>query len=127
MINQILAVTGGALTLLWGISHLIPTASVVKGFGHISADNKHIITMEWIIEGAALIFLGILTFLTTFVNFYSPVTAAVHWSVIVMLVVLTLISVFTGFLIKMVPFKLCPFIFTVSALFILVARIGIFR
>jgi len=36
----------GALTLLWGISHLFPTSGVVEDFGDISSDNKLIITME---------------------------------------------------------------------------------
>ena len=48
MPNQILLYIGAALPFLWGISHLFPTASVVKGFGNISADNKNIITMEYI-------------------------------------------------------------------------------
>lgn len=50
----------GAITIFWGISHLFPTKKVVKGFGEISVDNKRIITMEWIIEGATLIFIGTL-------------------------------------------------------------------
>jgi len=37
---------GSSLPLLWGIAHLFPTKSVVKGFGEISEDNKNIVTME---------------------------------------------------------------------------------
>jgi len=51
MTNQILLYTGAAMTLIWGVSHLFPTKSVVKGFGDITIDNKRIITMEWITEG----------------------------------------------------------------------------
>ena len=40
---------GAGLTALWGIAHLVPTKSVVDGFGDISEDNRHIITMEWIV------------------------------------------------------------------------------
>jgi hypothetical protein len=58
--NSILLYLGAALTTLWGISHLFPTGNVVKGFGAISADNRHIITMEWINEGVTLIFTGVL-------------------------------------------------------------------
>ena len=53
MLNQILFYVGGAITLLWGIAHLFPTKSVVKGFGKISIDNKHLISLEWIIDGLA--------------------------------------------------------------------------
>ncbi len=36
MLNQILLYIGSLLTLLWGIAHLFPTKSVIKGFGNIS-------------------------------------------------------------------------------------------
>ena len=57
--NQILAYIGAGLTTLWGIAHLFPTRNVVADFGDISEDNRHIITMEWIVEGVALIFIGV--------------------------------------------------------------------
>jgi hypothetical protein len=40
---------------VWGIVHLLATKGVIAGFGELSADNRHIITMEWIVEGVALI------------------------------------------------------------------------
>ena len=49
---------GSAIIILWGIAHIMPVRSVVKGFGSISTDNKRIITMEWIAEGLILIFIG---------------------------------------------------------------------
>ena len=58
MLKPILLYAGAALTTLWGIAHLFPTKSVVKGFGRLSADNKNILTMEWITEGIFLIFIG---------------------------------------------------------------------
>ena len=60
MLNQILLYLGALLPLGWGIAHLSPTKAVVAGFGEISIDNRRIITMEWITEGVALIFLGAL-------------------------------------------------------------------
>ena len=33
-----------------GIAHFFPTASVVRGTGEITADNKRIITMDWILR-----------------------------------------------------------------------------
>ena len=51
MVNQALLYSGSVLLTFWGVSHLIPTKSVVKRFGDISSDNERIITMEWIIEG----------------------------------------------------------------------------
>ncbi len=60
MLNQVALYSGSAFIAFWGIAHLFPTRSVVSGFGGISVDNKRIITMEWIVEGIALIFIGFL-------------------------------------------------------------------
>ena len=46
MINDILLYVGSVIIFLWGLGHLIPTKSIVSGFGKISGDNKKIITME---------------------------------------------------------------------------------
>ena len=118
MINLLLLYLGAALTTLWGISHLFPTHSVVKGFGTISADNQRIITMEWIVEGVALIFIGALIAIVTIIDPINSVAKAVYILSVIGLLVLALVSLFTGFKIKFLPFKLCPVIFTVSAILI---------
>ena len=109
MINQILIFIGGAVTLIWGVSHLFPTKSVVKGFGEISRDNKHIITMEWIIEGVALIFIGIIVAGVTIIERVNNVSAFVYLSSATVLIVLAVISLLTGYKVNFLPFKLCPF------------------
>jgi hypothetical protein len=50
----------GAVLGVWGVAHLFPTRNVVNGFGAITQDNRRVITMEWINEGATLIFIGVL-------------------------------------------------------------------
>ncbi len=119
MINLIMLYLGAALTALWGIAHLFPTVSVVKGFGAISADNQRIITMEWIVEGASLIFIGVLVASVTTTDPMSAVSKAVFMLSAIGLFVLAAVSLFTGFKVNFLPFKLCPFIFTASALLIL--------
>ncbi len=119
--NTILTVLGALLTVLWGVAHLFPTKNVVKSFGDISKDNKHIITMEWINEGATLIFLGSLVIISLIVT-GAPVQY-INFSVSVMLLVLSLISLFTGFKVKFLPFKLCPIIFTASAICLVIGSI----
>ncbi len=106
------------LTVAWGVSHLFPTKNVVKGFGNISLDNQRVITMEWINEGATLIFIGVLTAAVTLVDPASVVAHTVYWLAIGMLVVLSIISLFTGFKINFLPYRLCPIIFTGSAILI---------
>jgi len=120
MPNQILLYIGAALPFLWGVSHLFPTASVVKGFGNISADNKNIITMEWIIEGVALIFIGIIVAGVTFIGADNSVSEFIYIASAAMLIVLAVVSLFTGYKVNFFPFKLCPFLFTLSSLLIII-------
>ena len=120
MADQILLYIGSALTVIWGIAHLFPTKSVVQGFGDISIDNKRIITMEWIIEGVALIFIGVLVGAVTVVDATNTVSTVVYSISICGLLVLALVSLFTGFRISFLPFRLCPFIFTASAALIFI-------
>ena len=117
--QAILLYLGAALTGIWGISHLFPTKNVVAGFGDISDDNRHIITMEWIVEGVSLIFIGVLIAVVTFIDPNTAVSTAVYFVSAVGLLVLALVSVLTGFKVNFVPFKLCPFIFTVSAILVI--------
>jgi len=111
---------GGSLTMIWGAAHLFPTGNVVKGFGNISADNVQIIKMEWINEGLTLIFIGLLTIVCTILmNNETRVINAVYFLTFLMLIAMSVLSLFTGFKINFLPFRLCPFIFTVSGLLIL--------
>ena len=120
MAAQIPLHIGAALTIVWGIAHLFPTKSVVRGFGDIGIDNKRIITMEWITEGVALMFIGVLVGAVTFVDPNSEVSAVVYAVSVCGLLALALVSLFTGFRISFLPFRLCPFFFTASALLIFI-------
>lgn len=119
MFNQILFYLGGVITLVWGIAHLFPTKSVVKGFGEISIDNKHIITMEWIIEGIALIFIGVIVIGVTIIDHIAKVSTFIYLASVIVLLLLAVISLFTGFKVNFLPFKLCPFLFSFSAILVL--------
>ena len=119
----VLLYLGAALTALWGISHLIPTRGVVAGFGEISDDNRHIITMEWIVEGVSLIFIGVLVAVVTAIDARADVATAVYIVSAVGLLVLALVSLFTGFKVRFLPFRLCPFILTLSAVLVLVGAL----
>jgi uncharacterized membrane protein YwaF len=93
---------------------------VVKGFGNISIDNANIITMEWITEGFLQIFIGLLINVVT-IKTDSPnkVTNAVYLLTFAMLVAMSILSLFTGFKVDFLPFKLCPVIFMTSGLLII--------
>lgn len=104
-----------SLTALWGIAHLYATKGVVSGFGDLAPDNRRIIKMEWIVEGVALISLAGFVTVATAIDGECAVSSAVYAVAIATLVVLAVVSVFTGFRIAFLPFRLCPFIFGVSA------------
>ena len=120
MENHLLLYIGSALTIIWGIAHLFPTKSVVNDFGDISVDNRRIIAMEWITEGVALIFIGVLVGAVTMVDPIHRVSKVVYGVAIGCLLTLALVSLFTGFRIRFLPFRLCPFIFTASAVLIFI-------
>lgn len=118
MNGAVLLYLGAALVFAWGVSHLIPMRNVVRGFGELSADNRRIIIMEWIVEGVDLIFIGVLVAWVTYLDRISVVSQAVYWISFGMLNVLSVVSAFTGARNSFVAFKLCPYIFTGSSLLI---------
>jgi hypothetical protein len=104
-----------ALTGVWGIAHLFATRGVVAGFGELTADNRRIITMEWIVEGVALVSLASLVAAVTAVDMAATAATAAYAVAVATLLVLALVSLATGFRVAFLPFRLCPLIFTISA------------
>ena len=119
MINQILLYAGAALPLFWGIAHIFPTKNIVAGFGEISNDNKRIITMEWINEAVALIFVAAVVFAVTWIDHTSASAKVIYWLSFIALNTLSVISLATAFKIDFLPYKLCPVFFTSSSILIL--------
>jgi len=122
MISQVLLYVGSAFILFWGVAHLFPTRSVIRGFGDISLDNKRIIAMEWIIEGISLIFIAAVIITVTFIDRTSVISRTIYWICFIMLNVLSVVSLMTGFKVRLLPFKLCPVIFTIASILILLGN-----
>jgi len=116
--NQVVLYVASALTGLWGVAHLFATKGVVAGFGDISTDNRRVITMEWIVEGVALLSIAAFVAAATAVQADSAVSSAVYAVAIGTLIVLAVVSLFTGFKVAFLPYRLCPFIFGASAVLI---------
>jgi hypothetical protein len=114
-VNPVLLYIAAAMTGVWGIAHLFATKGVIAGFGDLSADNRRIITMEWIVEGVALISTAAFVAAATAVEPGAAVSSAVYAVAIGTLVVLAVVSLFTGFKVAFLPFRLCPVVFGVSA------------
>ena len=121
MINEILLAIGGILVFIWGMAHLFPTRGVIKGFGNISEDNKRILLMEWVNEGLTLIFVGILIVAVTFLGEKNSATQQlVYLLSACLLVAMAVLSALTGARVKFLPYRLCPFIFMISAILIII-------
>jgi hypothetical protein len=118
---ELLIYIGGVIITLWGLGHLFPAKSVIAGFGKLSDDNRHIITMEWLAEGFTLIFIGALSLIIASVaDAGDNVANAVFLISAAMLVAMAVLSFFTGFKTSIVPIKACPFVkLTVAILFVL--------
>ncbi len=121
MIGDILLYAGSALITVWGIAHIVPTKSVVNGFGAISQENKRIITMEWIAEGLTLCFIGLLVlFVTISKENQNQVSNIVYWASAAMLLVMAALTSLTGARTSIVPIKICPAVkIVVAILFVL--------
>ncbi len=123
MLESAILFTASGITALWGIAHWMATRGVVRGFGEISLDNQRIITMEWIVEGAALLAIAAFVAAATAIDPASAVSAGVYLVAIASLIVLAVVSLFTGFRIAFLPFRLCPVIFGVSAALIVIGML----
>lgn len=117
MISSAMLYTASVIVIVWGVAHIaIPTKSIVDGFGPITPDNRRILLMEWLMEGALLIFAGSLVVMVTLLAPEADRLAVVVYRMTAMvLVVMAGISQFTGARTAIVPMKLCPAIFLTAA------------
>ncbi|MFC1913482.1 hypothetical protein ACFLX7_04755 [Chloroflexota bacterium] len=121
MTENILFYIGSAVIIVWGIAHIVPTKSVVSGFGAISQDNRRIITMEWVAEGLTLCFIGLLVlFVTLLAQSGSQVSDIVYRASGAMLLAMAGWTLATGARTSIVPIKICPAVKTVVAILFLV-------
>lgn len=120
MPNDILLYLGAVLPIFWGVAHLFPTKSVITGFGEISEDNKQILKMEWINEALTLNFIGVLVIISTIIGGSKAIVSQlIYLTSAIMLFSMALVSLMTGARASQIPFKLCPIIFGIAAIMIL--------
>ena len=114
--RELLVYVGSGVIFVWGVGHLIPTRSIVGGFGDLTIDNRRILTMEWLAEGLTLCFLGVLGALVVLVDeLASPVSRMVIRAIAAMLFVLAGLSAATGARTPVGPMKACPVVKSVVA------------
>jgi hypothetical protein len=115
-----LVYVAGGLAVVWGTAHLIATRSVVDGFGDISRDNRLYITQEWIAEGVAICFAGVLVLLVTALAGPDGRAAQVVYATTAgFFLIIAVLTALTGSRTPVMPFKICPFLLTFVALLLL--------
>ena len=120
MLGTVLAYSGSIIILIWGTAHLFPTIAIVRGFGSISEDNRRIITMEWLAEGVAMIYMGVLALLVTAIAGRAAVASpVVYFTTATALIVMAILGWLTYARTPIIPMKLCPWIQSLSALILI--------
>lgn len=120
MLPYLLLLAGSALTAFWGVMHLVKTGPVVGGFEPLSDDNRHVLRMEWILEGVTLLFVAeLVSAFTLWHGPDAPGSALVFRMSALLLLVMAAVSLFTGAKASPLPYKLCAPIFTTAAALIL--------
>jgi hypothetical protein len=76
--------------------------------------------MEWIVEGVALISVAAFVAVTATIEPHARLSSAAYAVAIGTLLALAVVSIFTGFRVAFLPYRLCPFIFGLSAVLIAV-------
>jgi hypothetical protein len=122
MKNRILLYIGSIVIFLWGVSHILPTPSVVEAFGSITRDNQLIITMEWVAEGLTLCFVGALVlYVTLRADPSNPVSLMVYRATALMLLVMAVWTGLTGARTVVIPIKICPIVKSSVAILFIIA------
>ena len=124
VMNEVLLYIGSAIIIIWGIAHLVPTKSIVRGFGQISEDNKKIIMMESIAEGITLCFIGVLVLVIALqAGATGQVAQTVYLACAVMLIIMAILTGLTGARTSILPYKICPVVKTIVAVLFLLGSL----
>jgi len=119
--NEVLAYLAAAIVFAWGVSHAVPARQVVGGFSDTSADNRLVITQEWLAEAMTMWFIAALVVVATAIDPEESVTKWVYRTSAVMLVAVGALTAVTGARTPVIFFKICPVLLSTVATLLLVA------
>lgn len=121
--DEVLAYAAAGIVALWGVAHAIPTRAVVSGFGGISTDNRRVLVQEWLAEAVTMWSLAALTIAVTVAGGGTPAADWVYRVTAAALLVLAALTTATGARTRVVWFKICPVLLTLSASFLVAASL----
>lgn len=118
---EALAYIAAATVALWGVSHAIPTRRVVAGFAPITAENRRVLTQEWLAEAFTMWGIAVLIIAVTMVEGSASIRDWVYRVLAVLLIALAALTAVTGARTQVVWFKICPIVLSGSAALLLIA------
>lgn len=123
--SMLLILVGSAIVIAWGVAHIIPTGAVVRSFGVIPADSRRIIIMEWVAEGLALVFLGVLALVMALAAAPPDASATLVLRLDAgALLVFALWTLVAGFRTAVLPIRICPLVLTIAAVLLIAGTLA---
>jgi len=117
-----LAVSAAVLVALWGVAHVAPTGRVLAGFEPLSADNRRILTQEWLAEAFTMWGLAAVVLTVTAVAGAGTSAArSVYAVAAALLVALAALTALTGARTVVPWFKVCTGVYVVCAALLVTA------
>jgi hypothetical protein len=124
IMDAILIYFGSVVIIGWGIAHIVPTSSIIRGFGPLTTDNRLIIKMEWVAEGLTFIFIGTLVVALTLAEGPDSGGSKIAYKAsAIMLLVLAQWSSMTGARTSIAPMKICPYVKCFVALLFVIGSV----
>jgi hypothetical protein len=118
-----LLITSAVVLAGWAIAHALATRGVVAGFGEISQDNRRVVIMEWLNESILLALIAGLLLAVALLG-VDTTGSWVLVGCVIALNTMSLLSLFTGFRINFLPYRLCPPIFTGTSVLVISALLA---
>lgn len=120
--SAVLAYFSAALIAAWGVAHAIPTGQVLAGFSPITPDNRRIIQQEWLAEAITMWGLAIVIIAATAAGGTTSDTRAwVYRGVSALLIALAALTALTGSRTRVIWFKICPVLLSVTGAMLVIA------
>ena len=121
--SDVLAYLAAGIVAAWGVSHIVPTRQVVAGFGDIGTDNRYIITMEWVVEALGFFFAATVVAGVALADVGEAASDLLYRLTAGFLVVIGVWTAMTGARTRVIWFKMCPVVMSVSATLLIVASL----
>lgn len=115
------AYVAAAVTALWGLAHVVPTARVVAGFEPLTADNRRVLVQEWLAEAVTMWGTAAAVVVATAIGAGEAVTRGLYFVAAAVLLVIGALTAVTGARTPVVWFKICPVVMTFSAVLLILA------